>query len=648
MKKKVLIIISLFSFLICFSQKKKSSKIGNASIEELKMVRYENDSTANAVVLYEHANHYLDEKRDYNRTTDYYFRIKILKKAGFNKATIRIPSYGKEKVHHIKGITYNLNQGDRIKKTHLISKNIFTKKLNEKWKEITFTMPALKVGSIIEYVYSVTTPYSQMDDWLFQSDIPKVKSDFTASILGNWKYNIRVIGFLPLTTNQFNVDKNCVYIPGMGKGACALLAYGIENIPAFKEEKHMLSAKNFKSRLVFDLESYRHPSQGIEKYTKTWRDADKRLKNNFLDKQTSKKNYFKKQLPSTIFNSTSELNKAKAIFSFIKNHYTWNGDYWPSAKVRIKKAFTNKFGNIFDINLSLYNSLKAAEIETYLILTSTRDRAMPTKLHPVINEFNYLLVKIVIDNKEYYLDASKKQLPFGLVQFQALNGDGRLLNFKKGSVWEPIKLNNKAFKTIKVKLNLSEEETTASIKISTKSYYAVNKRARIQSKSEDEYIESFESNYPFLEVDTFKVENLNQVAKNLNETYTVTLEDVYRDGVFYINPFLITQHTRNPFKLKKRDYPVDFGYPSENTYIFSMQIPEGYKLKKELNNKTVILPNNGGKYLITTKIYNTTMTLFCKISINKSVYTSQEYHALKEFFNHIIKSQDVILEMVKE
>ena len=47
-----------------------------------------------------------------------------------------------------------------------------------------------------------------MDDWLFQSDIPKVKSDFTASILGNWKYNIRVIGFLPLTTNQFNVD-NC-------------------------------------------------------------------------------------------------------------------------------------------------------------------------------------------------------------------------------------------------------------------------------------------------------------------------------------------------------------------------------------------------------------------------------------------------------
>lgn len=648
MKKKSLVFILLFSFLICFSQKKKSSKIGNISIKELKMTQYENDTTANALVLYEHANHYLDEKRDYNKTTDYYFRIKILKKDGFNKATIRIPSYGKEKVHHIKGITYNIDHGDRIKKTHLIEKNIFTKNLNDKWKEITFTMPALKVGSVIEYVYSITTPYSDMADWLFQSDIPKIKSDFTASILGNWKYNIRVVGFLALTTNQFNVDKNCVYIPGLGKGACALLAYGIENIPAFKEEKYMLSAKNFKSRLTFDLESYRHPSQGIEKYTKTWKDADKRLKNNFLDKQTSKKNYFKKQLPKAILNNDLDINKAKAIYNFIKAHYTWNGHYWPSSKVRIKKAFANKTGNIFDINLSLYNALKAAKIDAYLVLTSTRNRAMPTKLHPVINEFNYLLVKAIINNKEYYLDASKKQLPFGLVQFQALNGDGRVLNFKSGSFWEPIKINNKAFKTTKIKVNLKEEGTTANLKISTKSYYAVNRREDIQLKSEDEYIEAFESNYPFLEVDTFKVENLNEVTKNLNENYGITLEDVYKDGNYYINPFLISQHTKNPFKLKKRDYPVDFGYPSEHTHIFSMQIPEGYKLKEEINNKTVTLPNNGGKYVITAKVKNKTLTLFSRININKSVYTSQEYHALKEFFNHIIKSQDFILEIIKE
>ena len=67
-----------------------------------------------------------------------------------------------------------------------------------------------------------------------------------------------------------------------------------------------------------------------------------------------------------------------------------------------KHAFLEKTGNIGEINLSLYNSLKAADIDASLVVLSTRNNGLPTKLFPVIFHFNYVIVKAVINNKDYY------------------------------------------------------------------------------------------------------------------------------------------------------------------------------------------------------------------------------------------------------
>lgn len=646
--KKLLFVLFFISSSIVFSQKKKSSKIGNISIDELKLTKYDKDTTANALVLYEHANHYLDEDNNYKKRTDYYFKIKILKKEGNNKAIIKIPFYDKEKVQHIKGITYNLSQKGNIIKNYLTKSNVYTNDLNEKWKEITFTLPNIKTGSVIEYTYSVTSPYSKIDDWNFQSDIPKIKSDFTASILGNWTYNIRIIGFLKLTRNEASVKKRCISIPGLGNGSCLILNYGIDDIPAFKEEDYMLSKDNFISKLSFDLQSYTHPNGGVDKYTKTWKDADRSLKNNFLDKQNSKKSFFKKQLSPNLFSIKNNIDKTNKIYSFIQNHYTWNGKYWPSKKVRIKDAFKNKTGNIFDINLSLYNSLQAANIESYLVLTSTRNRAIPTKIHPVVNEFNYLIVKVIINNKVYFLDATSKQLPFGLIRYNALNGDGRVMDFKKGSYWETIQLSKKTYKTTKAILSFNQEGVlNGNLMISSNGYFAVNKRDELKNKSSENFIEDFETSHPNIEVDDFEHQNLNQNNKPLHQIYTITFDDINSDSKFRINPFLITKYTKNPFKLKKRDYPVDFGYPRANTYILSLKVPDGYQVKNLPKNKAISLPNKGGKFILNYKKINNSINLYSKISINKKVYSSDEYHYLKEFFNQIIKAQDTFIEIEK-
>ncbi|CAM1367967.1 conserved hypothetical protein [Tenacibaculum sediminilitoris] len=646
--RNILLALTSLIFLNGYSQKKRSTTVGKISIKELKMVSYEKDTTANAVVLYEHANYYIDENKDYKKTTDFYFKVKILKNEGVDKATVKIPFYGEEVVHSIKGITYNISKSNKIIKNHLINSQVYTKDLYGKWKEIIFTLPNIKKGSVIEYTYSVTSPYSKIDDWNFQSDIPKVKSDFTAAILGNWKYNIRVVGFQKLNKNNASVKKGCVYIPGLGDGACLILDYGMDDISAFKEEDYMLSKENFMSKLSFELESFQNPKGGIDRYTKTWKDADKSLKHDFLDNQTSKKGFFKKHLPPNLISIKNDLERAKKMYTFIQNHFTWNEKYWPSKKVRIKEAFDNKTGNIFDINLSLYNSLKAVNIESYLVLSSTRNKEIPTKLYPVIDDFNYLLVKAIINNKTYFLDATNKQLSFGLVRSESLNGDGRVMDFKKGSYWETIKLNRKTYKSIKAQLSLNKDNgLQGSLMVSTDGFFAVNDRENLNTQSLETYIENFESEHPNLEVESLDHQNLNNKENILHQIYTITSDNLNFDTKLRLNPFLIERFTKNPFKLNEREYPVDYGYPRSYTYMLSLKLPEGYIAQSLPEKRHLSLPNKGGNFIVNFKYLNNTISVYSKVNLNKRIYTSEEYHYLKEFYNQIIKSQDVFIEIEK-
>ena len=125
--KKLLLLLLLVT-TISSAQRKKSAKMGQIHLTELHQKIYGKDSSAIAVVLFEQGNTYINSNKNYDFTTDYYFRIKILKKEGFEKSIIKIPTYKKETVDKIKGITYNLEDDLGMQKTVLQKKDIFRNK----------------------------------------------------------------------------------------------------------------------------------------------------------------------------------------------------------------------------------------------------------------------------------------------------------------------------------------------------------------------------------------------------------------------------------------------------------------------------------------------------------------------------------------
>jgi len=654
MKKTIFFTLLLVSTTFTIAQKKTAYKFGAISQADYDLVNYEKDSTANAVFIYEHG------KTTFHETdntiiirTKYYAKVKIFNKEGVKNATIKIPIYrnkqNAEKVTKIRAVTHN-----GLVKTGLNQKKIFTKKINEHWSELKFTMPNIKDNSIIEYEYTFETPYKfNFKGWEFQGQIPKIHSEFHALIPGNYVYNRRLIGYQKLTKNTADIKKNCFSISGIGGQAdCEELTYAMEHIPAYIEEDFTTSKKNYISTIKFELSEFRGFNGVDQKFTKRWKDVDNEFKTEkSVGRQLKKTEYIKKQLPITLLEGVNNLKKAKKIYYHIQNHFTWNEKYRLFEDVNVKEAFSKKIGNATEINIALINALVAAGFDTEIMLVSIRNNGLPTKAHPVMTDFNYALAKLNIGDKSYLLDATYKFLPFNILPFKTLNGYGRVMNFKKGSYWQnitPHKSNN-TLTSLEVKLN-DGGNFQGTMHQSYNGYKAINKRTEINNLNKTAYLAKIEDAYTGdsdLIINSYKNINLDSIENSLKETFQITINSELSGNYLLINPFIIDKIATNPFKLKERSYPIDFGYPQTYQYTLKLTIPQSYKIKNLPTKTAIHLPNKGGMYLFDVQERNNEIILISRIATKRSFYLPEEYPYLKEFYNQIIKTHKSLITLEK-
>src|SRR4030066_2487240 len=123
--KKIAILLLSFITMNSFSQKNNESLFGELKNEEVNLIKYKPDTTANAVVLYESGYSVFKIKDDkVIISTKHYKKIKIFNREGYKHASFSIPLYnnktGQESVIEIKEITHN-----NLNKTFLSKSEIF-------------------------------------------------------------------------------------------------------------------------------------------------------------------------------------------------------------------------------------------------------------------------------------------------------------------------------------------------------------------------------------------------------------------------------------------------------------------------------------------------------------------------------------------
>jgi len=307
-------------------------------------------------------------------------------------------------------------------------------------------------------------------------------------------------------------------------------------------------------------------------------------------------------------------------------------------------------GNVGDINLSLIAALKYAGFSVEPLLLSTRANGLVIELHPVLSDFNYVIAKLNINDKVYLLDATEDYMCFGMIPERCLNGKGRVLG-EKESYWYELKAPEKQKQISVQKLAIDTDGTIrGSVQNMYFGYDAMNQRKAISAyASEKEFIQSIIKSWEAGTVTNYKIENAADPMKPLSITLDVEIpNDLGTSSTQLLNLFMFDRWEKNPFRSSERIYPVDFGVPMEEVVSLTIEYPAGYELDELPGKVGLTLPNGGGRYMFTIQNTANRVSMYSSLMINKPVFTSEEYHYLKELFSNIVATQQTDLVLKKK
>jgi hypothetical protein len=645
MGKAFLTAAFIVTTLTCYAQE-HSFPFGETSYKELEMKVYAKDTSAAAVVLNEFGEAYIDNS--YNLLFEYHARIKILKTSGLSYADIEIPLWKQEGnlelLRSIKASSFTIENGS-MREVPLPERKVYTENRSPNLDIKKFAIPNVRVGSIIEFQYVLQSPFVfKFRNWEFQSEIPKVYSEYWATIPSNFVYNMSLRGYLKLSKNENELLKDR-FTPGGQKADCGLYKYAMKDIPAFVEEDFMTAKTNFLSAINFELSEIHHFDGRVVRYTSQWKDTELELRRHpeFGVQLKRGKDIVDDHVKLLIEGERDPLLKAKKVYDFIKGWYRWDEVYSKFSEFGIKKAFDKKTGNVGDINLSLIAALRYAGLNVEPVILSTRAHGIPTELHPVLSDFNYVIAKVNIGDKIYLADATDDFHPFGVIPERCLNGKGRVLG-EDQSYWIDLRPADRAKQLSMLTLKLEKDGTiTGTLQTTYLGYEAISRRKKIYSfDTQQEYITDLDNSLKRIEIKKFEIKDADNIEKPLVQKLEieVPLNADPEAGNFLFNPFLLGKWEENPFKSSERLYPVDFGTPQEFVTILTLEYPINLEILNIPENAGLSLPNTGGRYVYKVENTGNKFTLHHSLTIGKTVFTSREYHYLKELFNRIIQIQN--------
>jgi hypothetical protein len=609
------------------------------------------DSSATALVIHEFGKSYVD-RNTFDLTTEIKRKVKILTKDGLDRANISVYLYKdgrtKQRVKDISATAYNL-EGENINTTVLQEESIFREEYNENYTIVKFIVPNVKVGTVITYSYTETSPYMfKYYPWSFQSDIPKLYSEYNTSIPANYDYNIKLMGSQALDINESKLGPKCLVV-NKGNANCINSVYVMKNIPAFTDEKFMTTRDNYLSRIEYELKTFKSFDDGVRNYTKTWDIVDKELKTeNSIGRQLNKGNVVKDLLGKDITSIKNKLEKAKAIVNYVKSNFVWNERYNLFKETSIKDLVNERSGNANQINLLLYNLLNENNIEVSPIILSTRENGLPTKIYPVLTDFNYILINAKIDGKNYLLDATDKYLSFGQIPFSCLNQYGRLLDFKNGSTWVDIAPDKSSTKLYKTELNVEPGAfLKGRVETTLKGYPALAQKKKYFVNSSD-YVKNIQDKVTNIKILNHEVSTKDIASEEFNESFDIELRPETIGDVVYVNPFLFTFFDENPFKLQERTYPIDFGYKDVYQHSIKINLNNNYEVLELPEEITKQLPNNTGQLVFKVLSEEDAIIIYFKYDFKEAVYNSQYYKYLKYYMSVVLDIEKNTLIVLKE
>lgn len=603
---------------------------GQIDIDDLKLTTCDFEKSASAMVLYDRTEVTANEG---SSVIKHHTQIKILTEKGLKTANVTISYYTRSHFSKLKDLsaqTLNLENG--IVKATPISKDLFYEQKSAKdVKSITFNFPEVRVGSVIEYDYREDVDRGgAFPNWIFQKEIPVKYAVIDAQTNPVFSYQI-----FPTVYGEFDQKENGPLVNKRNEVIGNHFLWAVKDVPSFTEEPFATCKEDY----IQKVEIYAHrgrftPNWAMlaqlalyDEHLKKWLKAD--LKDEFGWIGTAK-------------TLTTDEQKIAFIFDKVKTTMKWNGVNWVGpGEADLADIWEKKIGNSAAVNLVLYNYLRAAGVKCSLIYASTRDHGKVKDELPTLENFNTMVLQTTTTaGKTYILDASNKynnyrNPPRSLLNCRGMNVIPDSTSSSMMDIVDKTPSREALFVSAEIK---PDGKLTGTVHINSFGYHRMELLEQYDKLGEQKYMDGLKYNDNNVTILSLKRENLETDSLPLAQTVEFKADlTATDDNYIFVTPNIFSPAKINPFISEKRYAPIDFG--NLNTYIIKGRylLPKGYKVESLPTSMVLSTKDGGISFRRSVEQADGAIVLNYTITYARSIYTTDEYPAIHDFYKKMFE-----------
>lgn len=653
MKKIILcaVVIILAGLQVAAQTISVNKRWGKVSKEEVEMTEYQLDTAATALILLEKKHVTVDftATGDIGQTIEVHKRIKILKEDGIDWGDFVIMRYlsstARENVLGIEVVTYNMENG-KVVTTKMSKDFIYEEEYSSNYHKISFYAQDVKVGSVIEVKYKVTSDiYWTIDDIYFQKTIPVNMAEVEVRVPGMFTFNKKLRG-------SHHVDYETDIEPrsiGAYQYEMGVDKFRTVDVPAFKYEPYIYYHDQFFLAASYDIRSLNIPGSLTQEYGVTWGDVDVSYRDSDIMTRFRSHCHFKDQVDALPEDATDDPARIASAVTLVKDNVVWNERYrvTPEPLAQVVKA---RSGSNADINCLIAGCLREMGYTVDMVFVKFRTSGHLLDFQPERFPFDTFILKVTAeDGSEYFLDGGSNHAYINVLPPDFLVPNARMIKYSGTGHWVDLtKLSrNSTVQTISATLtdDMRLQGSYVAKYTGVRSYAAKEDYAGYAD--EDAYISDIESDYG-VEIDEAAFKEAKDYSASTSVEFTFYKDLDTAGDYIYVNPFLDRFHSADSFQSIDREYPVDFPSAYAITYLFTFTIPEGYAVDQLPENKSFRFDPIGSNVRCISAVRGNTVQVSYSFTLGKMFCEVAHYKDLRTYWQYLAEIYDSVLVLKKQ
>lgn len=436
-----------------------------------------------------------------------------------------------------------------------------------------FAIEGAEIGSLVEYIYALSSPPEFGGSEIIQEEIPIADAQFILRAPRDLEFEVKTYNGLAKAKKRFN-------------GPFIDWRSETENLAPIYEELYAASLAN-QAKASYRLK-YNKSRKGFENVEiMSWEMVANRFRElAFVEAPENSKKLFKNL---KLARMKSEEEKIKAIDIFIKNNIAVRPDAGREATDItnvLERKYTTELGM-----LRLYASLlREAEIPFELVITSNRYKA---KLDPEFPDFNVLdELLIYFPQHQTYINPDRVEYRYGFPNINAINNNGLFLtpdNYRIDEIKLPAAEESMIIHESTLRFSDDMNKATIDKFNSWTGYDAFIMRAIYKFRGEDDRAivttDRVSSGIEDAIVSDFKADNIDvddsADAKPLEYRSIIETSSLIENAgnLYLINIGQIIGPQAELYQERERSNPIEMEYPKTYVHKIEFEVPKGYKVQ---------------------------------------------------------------------